>query len=223
MLMLYSGRRRGMLLPSAWDTEWTDLTQVFSDQIPEPAGTGATQIVQQSMGLDRAQSAAYVNRYGGGGYAGLVRTPPQRMQPVPVTPMQPRNPRWTRVGIQTGVNTNTPLLGGDDNRTLVLIQNNEASGGGTLLISVDGPINTATPAFYLNLPPVSQGILIDRETLTNPIYVAWTGTPAAGGVLFYASRTPPPLPYINPTPESYNLIAANAAAAALDYGGFGYD
>jgi hypothetical protein len=100
-------------------------------------------------------------------------------------------PDGSRLPITPTVNPSLQLLGGDANRVFLLIQNNEPSGGATLLISFD-PITTASPGYYLNFGPGGFGILFDQNCPNNPIYAGWSGSPTVGGVLMSASKPVPP-------------------------------
>jgi len=183
MRLLYTGRTASMLLPNQCDPEWMDLARVFSDNVPAPAGIGAAQIAQQALGLSPTAAAQLVSA------AGASSIPIGQLASLATRGLKPatgRGANATRVPISAGVNTLIPLINGDPDRTFILVQNNNASGGANLLVSVDGQINTATPAFYLNLAP-GLGILLDEEVFVNPIYVAWASGTVAGGMILYGS------------------------------------
>lgn len=190
-MLLYTARSEiSTLMPNACDAFWTDLSRVFSDDVPQPAGVGALQIAQQALNLSTADAATLVANAGATNLSGAALrgfAGPAASQVIP----NPRGVNGVRLPIPSNVATQSPLLGGDPSRSFMLIQNNNATGGATLLVSVDGPINTATPAFYMNFPP-QQGLLLDEEILINPIYVAWTTGAIAGAVIFYGSGPPNP-------------------------------
>ena len=187
-MLLYTAKTRlSMLLPNACDPSWTDLSRVFSDQPPGVAGSGALQIAQQALDLSPTDAATLVQAAGATNVSSsaLVSGAVIAKGPIP----NPRGVNGVRLPIPSNVNTILALLNGDVTRSFILIQNNSASTGATLLVSVDGPVNTAIPWAYLNIAG-GQGILLDEEIMTNPIYVAWgTGT-VVGGVIFYGSSLP---------------------------------
>lgn len=190
MRLLYTGRSASMLLPNQCDPDWTDLSRVLSDNVPEPAGLGAMALAQQALGLSPAAAAQLVTA------AGASSLPMARLAAMATsgglgglgsTGLTPRGANATRVPISPNVVTSTAIINGDANRTFIIIQNNNASGGANLLWSVDGPINTATPWAYINLAP-GLGILLDEEIFVNPIYVAWaTSGTVTGGVILFGS------------------------------------
>lgn len=192
--------RWSTLVPGVWEPEWTYTDHVLSDQVPGPAGSGAVQIASRSLNISLGDAANLVANQGeasnlkastlisaavaanqnlfgapgGAGFAGSSASP---------------NPGsyGGRIPIPASVPTQTALLGGDAGRVSLLIQNNNATGGAILLVSVDGPVDTANPAFYLNITPGNQGIVLSENAWTNPIYVAWGSGTVVGGVLFYGS------------------------------------
>lgn len=188
-MRLYGGRSASMLLPNGCDPEWMDLTRVFSDKVPEAAGIGATLTAQQALGLSPTAAAQLVSAAGGSTLP--VTQLAAAAAALALRPaVNPRGANATRIPIPSNVQTAVALVNGDPNRTFVLIQNNNASGGANLLWSVDGAINTATPWAYVNLAP-GLGILLDEEVFVNPIYVAWgSGTVTGGMVLFGSSASP---------------------------------
>lgn len=186
------GSGHSMLVPNTWDVEWTDLTQLpLCDQPPGTPGVGAALMAMQALGLSPEQAAALVTSGQSGSGVSVASLSGALRKTLSATgAAMPSAPIGGRLPIPTTVDPALQLLAGDPGRVFLLIQNNEATGGGTLLISID-PINTATPAYYLNFPPGGNGLLLDENVLGNPIYAGWTGTPAAGGVIFYGSTTPP--------------------------------
>jgi hypothetical protein len=186
MRLLYAVRSASMLLPNQCDPEWMDLSRVFSDNVPQAAGLGAVQLAQQALGLSPTAAAQLVVAAGATSlpYARLAAAAGAGLGSTQVTA---RGANATRVPISPNVVTTTALINGDPNRTFMLIQNNNPSGGANLLFSVDGAINTSTPWAYVNLAP-TLGILLDEEIFVNPIYVAWgTGT-VTGGVILFGSK-----------------------------------
>lgn len=191
--------RWSTLIPGQWEPEWTYTDHVLSDQVPGVPGSGAVQIAARALNLSLGDAANLVaskgeasnlkattilsgaiaanqglfGAPGGPGFAGASANP------LPGS-------YGGRIPIPSTVQTQTALLGGDAGRVSLLIQNNNASGNANLLVSVDGPIDTANPEFYLNLPP-GQGIFMSENAFTNPIYVAWGSGTVNGGVLFYGS------------------------------------
>lgn len=189
-MLLYTARSEiSTLLPNACDAFWTDMSRVFSDNVPQPAGVGAMQIAQDALGLN-AQDAA--NLVSAAGATNVSSTDLTQLRARGGIAPNPRGTGAVRLPLPSNVPTNLPVLGGDPSRSFFLIQNNNGAGGANLLVSVDGPVNTGSPWAYLNFPP-GQGLLLDEEIWTNPIYVAWgTGT-VTGGVIFYGSGNPPPV------------------------------
>lgn len=184
-MLLYTARSQiSTLLPNACDPSWTDLSRVFSDKPPQDAGIGAMQIAQDALGLSAQDAASLVANAGATNVSAesLSLLRPTSGGIIP----NPRGVNGVRLPLPSNVPTNTPILGGDSTRSFFLIQNNNGAGGANLLLSVDGPVNTATPAFYLNFPP-GQGVLLDEEILINPIYVAWGAGTVVGGCIFYGS------------------------------------
>jgi hypothetical protein len=177
-----------MLLPNQCDAAWTDLTRVLSDQVPMAAGLGAMETAQQALGLSPADAANLVAS------GGTLLTAPQLAKSAGSQTRRSvgKATRATRVPIPNNVDTAIPLVNGDENRTFILIQNNNASGGANLLISVDGMIDSTNPQFYLNLQP-TFGILLDEEVFGNPIFVAWGSGTIAGGMIMYGSSAAPPV------------------------------
>lgn len=188
MPSLYPAQPRpSTLIPDQCHPDWTDLTQVLSDQPPGVAGTGAALLAQQALNLSPAAAAALVASTGGTNVsAGTLTNAVYAAMGGPPTAV---GPNATRVPIPSNVNTAQPLIGGDANRTFLLVQNNNAAGGANLLVSVDGQINTATPAFYLNLAP-GLGILFDEAVFGNPLYVAWASGTVAGGTVLFGTSAP---------------------------------
>jgi hypothetical protein len=193
-VFLYEARGRiSTLLPNACDVDWTDLTRVLSDNVPQPAGIGAVQTAQQALGLTASEAATLVSNAGGNSYL-----PPAQLTSVTnlvnasaaaaiAAGVGTRKANGVRLPIGANVSPSTAFLNGDPNRSLLLLQNNNAAGGAPLLFSVDGAINTGTPQFYINLAP-GLGILLDQDVLINPIYVAWGTGAILGGVCLYGSE-----------------------------------
>lgn len=185
------------LVPGVWEPEWTHTDHVLSDQVPGVAGSGAVQIAAQALNLSLGDAAKYVAKNSeasnlksttlisaAAANQGLFGAPGASFAGAGANPLP--GSYAGRIPIPASVVTQTALLGGDSGRVSLLIQNNNASGGANLLISVDGPVDTANPAFYLNLPP-GQGIFMSENAFTNPIYAAWGAGTVVGGVLFYGS------------------------------------
>jgi hypothetical protein len=191
MGLLYAARTASMLLPNQCDPEWMDLSRVFSDNVPEAAGIGASLIAQQALGLSPAAAAQLVSD------AGASSIPSSQLAKARARPRtNARGANATRLPIAASVDTAIALINGDPDRTFMLIQNNNATGGANLLWSVDGQINTATPWAYVNLAP-GLGILLDEEVFINPLYVAWgTGTVVGGMVLYGSSASAGPAPIV---------------------------
>jgi hypothetical protein len=198
--MIYSGQISMLSVPTAYDPQWTELSRVLSDQVPELAGVGAMQIAQQALGLTPQQAAALVVKGGVAGFGAgvgygwaptqlLIQAQKQaeEIAIAKATAQSAKSGSYAgRIPIPGSVITAKALLAGDANRSSLLIQNNEASGGATLYVSIDGPVGSVSPAFVLNLVP-QQGLFQDQNVWTNPIYVAWSTAPAAGGVLFFGT------------------------------------
>jgi hypothetical protein len=191
--MNFSGH--SMLIPIQSDPEWTDTTQILCDQPPGAPGVGAALIAMQALNLSPQQAAALVSSgqaAAAGGPAALSTAVSSALNLMGAANAQARSNGASVNGghlpITISVDPTLQFLAGDPDRAFLLIQNNEAAGGGTLLISMD-PIDTATPAYYLNFPPGGFGLLLDQNVINNPIYAGWAGTPAAGGVLWFGSRT----------------------------------
>ncbi len=189
MFLYQSTRRASTLLPNACDVEWTDLTRVLSDNVPQPAGIGAVQTAQQALGLTEQEAAALVSGAGGNTNiapgALLGATKAANAAAAAVTGIK-GGLTGVRLPIGINVSNSRAFLGGDTGRRFLLLQNNNAAGGANLLWSVDGAIDTTNPQFYVNLAP-GLGILLDQETLINPIYVGWGPGAVLGGVCLYGS------------------------------------
>jgi hypothetical protein len=186
MLLYLATPPASTLLPNQCDIAWTDLSRVLSDNVPQAAGLGAIQIAQQALNLSPSDAAQLVSS---GGNTSPGFTPPHGAAAAVAAPVSgsitPVN--GVRLPIGAGVTTNSAFLNGDKNRGLLLLQNNNSAGNANLLFSVDGPVDTTAPGFYINLAP-GFGILLDQAVLINPIYVAWgPGTVDLGGVCLYGS------------------------------------
>jgi hypothetical protein len=204
MTVLYPNVARwSTLVPGVWDPEWTNTDHVLSDQLPGTPGAGAVRMAAQALNLSlgdaaqlfankgeaKALSATGLISGGGGAGSALTFVPgaiDAAASPSSSPPTANPGSYGGRIPIPPSVQTRVALLGGDAGRVSLLIQNNNASGGANLLVSLDGPIDTANPAFYLNLPP-AQGIVLSTNAFVNPIYVAWGSGTVAGGVLMYGS------------------------------------
>lgn len=189
MLLYESTRRVSTLLPNACDIDWTDLTRVLSDNVPAPAGIGAVQTAQQALGLTLNEAASLVSAAGGNtnvSTAALSHATTVTYAAAAAAAGIGRKANGVRLPIGPNVSTAKAFLNGDANRTFLLLQNNNPVGGANLLFSVDAAIDTANPAFYVNLTP-GLGVLLDQDVLINPIYVAWSGGTATGGVCLYGS------------------------------------
>jgi hypothetical protein len=199
MTTLYPNVARwSTLIPGVWEPEWTATDHVLSDQVPGVAGSGAVQIAARALNLSLGDAAKLVASKGEASNLsattlisaataanqGLFGAPGASFAGAGANPLP--GSYAGRIPIPSSVQTQTALLGGDAGRVSLLIQNNNASGDAVLLVSVDGPVDTANPAFYLNLP-AGQGIFMSENAFTNPIYVAWGSGNVAGGVLFYGS------------------------------------
>src|SRR5215469_3951091 len=197
--MLYRAADPSMLIPDQSQVGWTDLTRVFADETPDPSGVGAVQTASAALGISPASAAALVSSTSAStiSVTQLAAASTQTRSRLTV-----RGANATRVPISPNVVTQTALISGDSARTFLLIQNNNAAGGASLLWSIDGAINTAAPWQYVNLAP-GLGILLDEEVFTNPIYVAWGSGTVTGGVILFGS-------------------GAAAGAAATAGGGAGY-
>lgn len=188
--MLIGRNRASMLIPNTWDTDWTALDRVLSDQPPGVPGAGAALMAMQALGATPAQAAALVNDWqSAGGITNAALANAARAAAA-----QARQPGAAcnagHLPITPTANPEVQLLAGDPDRVSLLIQNNEpATGGATLLISTD-PIQTSTPGYYLNFGPGGFGLLLDMNVWSNPIYAGWSGSPTVGGVIFYGSRAP---------------------------------
>jgi hypothetical protein len=183
---IYAPSDPSMLIPHQAEIGWTDLTRVMSDAVPSPSGIGASQIAQQALGLTPDQAANLVSAAGATALPATALSQYQLKPPAVI----PRGVNATRLPIPSSVNTAIALVNGDPNRSFVIIQNNNATGGANLLVSVDAKIDTTQPWAYLNLLPNSQGILLDQEVMVNPIYVAWGTGAVVGGMILYGSRAP---------------------------------
>jgi hypothetical protein len=182
-------RRASTLLPNACDVDWTDLTRVLSDNVPAAAGIGAVQTAQQALGLTEDEAAALVSHAGGNtnvAAATLVGATKAANAAAAAVTDTAGGLNGVRLPIGVNVSSSRAFLGGDPGRRFLLLQNNNAAGGANLLWSVDGAIDTTNPQFYVNLAP-GLGILLDQETLINPLYVGWGSGAVLGGVCLYGS------------------------------------
>jgi hypothetical protein len=184
---IYAPSDPSMLVPHQAEIGWTDISRVLSDAVPSPSGVGASQIAQQALGLSPDQAASLVAAAGATALPATALSALSQPQPPKVIP---RGVNATRLPIPSTINTSIALVNGDPNRSFVIIQNNNATGGANLLVSVDAKIDTTQPWAYLNLLPNSQGILLDQEVMVNPIYVAWATGTVIGGMILYGSRAP---------------------------------
>lgn len=197
MSQLYPNVARfSTLIPGMWEPEWTETDHVLCDQLPGAPGSGAVAIAARALNLSIGDAANYVANKGeasnlkattliSAAAPGLLGAPGGVFGAAASGVPNPGS-YGGRIPIPASVPTQTALLGGDAGRVSLLIQNNNASGGATLLVSIDGPIDTANPSFYMNLPPL-QGIFMSQNAWTNPIYVAWGAGTVTGGVLVYGS------------------------------------
>jgi len=206
--MYYQGRAVSMVLPNVWEPESTETTRVLADQPPGVAGVGAATLAMQALNLTPAQAASLVSSQGGasvsaGTLTGMVAQSAAAAAPLPIAS------NWTRLPISPTVNSAVQFLGGDPNRALVIIQNNEPTGGATLLVSID-PINSSSTGYVLNFGPGGFGLLLDRNCPSNPIYVGWSGSPTVGGVIMYGSK---------PTKQQATGLTQGNLVAGASYGG----
>lgn len=184
------------LIPGQWEPEWTETDHVLCDQLPGAPGSGAVAIAARALNLSIGDAANYVANKSeasnlqatsliAAAAPGLIGAQGAAFGAAASGVPNPGS-YGGRIPIPPSVPTQTALLGGDAGRVSLLIQNNNASGGANLLVSIDGPIDTANPAFYMNLPPL-QGIFMSQNAWTNPIYVAWGSGAVTGGVLVFGS------------------------------------
>jgi len=189
--------RHSTLIPGVWEPEWTATDHVLCDQLPGTPGSGAVAIAARALNLSIGDAANYVANKSeasnlkattliSAAAPGLLGMPGGAGFAAAGSNIQNPGSYGGRIPIPGSVPTQTALLGGDAGRVSLMIQNNNASGGANLLVSIDGPIDTANPAFYMNLPPL-QGIFMSQNAWTNPIYVAWGSGTVTGGVLVYGS------------------------------------
>lgn len=202
--MYYQGRSNSMLMPNLWEPEATDTGRVMADQPPGVAGVGAATMAMQALGLTADQASTLVNSQGGStanitGAINQANASAQALQ-VPIACLTSRLP------ITPTVDPSLQFLAGDPQRTLLIVQNNEPTGGATLLMSFD-PINSISPAYYFNFGPGGFGLLLDYSCPSNPIYLGWSGSPTVGGVIAYGSK---PVPKTS----SGNVVQANFGRAA---------
>ncbi len=199
-----------MLIPHLWEPEATDTGRVMSDQPPGVAGVGAATIAMQSLGLSASQASTLVNSQGGSSVttSSLTQALNQATAAAPGLPL-PVACNSSRLPITSTVNPALQFLAGDPYRALLIIQNNEPTGGATLLFSFD-PITSASPAYYLNFGPGGFGILLDQNCPSNPIYLGWSGSPTVGGVIMYGSKPVPKQGTQGPP----NVVQATFARAA---------
>lgn len=186
--MYYQGRPVSMLMPHLWEPEATNTVRVMSDQPPGVAGIGAATMAMQALGLTANQASSLVNAAGATTLtpAGLTSALDQsnaaaNSQAPPVAVLTSRLP------ITPTVDSALQFLAGDPYRAILILQNNEPTGGATLLMSFD-PISSASPAYYFNFGPGGFGLLLDRNCPSNPIYLGWSGSPTVGGVIAYGSK-----------------------------------
>lgn len=194
MTVLYPQVARwSTLVPGQWEPEWTHTDRVLSDQPPGAAGVGAAVIASQALNLSAADAANLVASQGGTNVP-VASLTQQTVRAIDAAAMGlaagMQGSYAGRIPIANTVQTAVALLAGDSARVSLLIQNNNASGGAVLLVSVDGAIDTGNPAFYMNLAP-GEGIFMPQNAWTNPIYVAWASGTIAGGVLFYGTNANP--------------------------------
>jgi hypothetical protein len=210
--MYYLGRAP-VLLPNLWDPEATDTGRVMCDQPPGVAGVGAATVAMQALGLTADQASALVNSQGASSVSATTLTNAIN-QTVAAAPGLPLAVACNsgRLPITPTVDSALQFLAGDPYRGLLIIQNNEPTGGATLLVSFD-PITLSSPAYYLNFGPGGFGILLDRNCPSNPIYLGWSGSPTVGGVIMYGSQ-PLPKPAAVPAAPSPAVAQAGYAQAA---------
>ena len=184
-----------MLVPLQCDVEWTDTSSVLSDQPPGKPGVAAALTAVQALNITPDQASTLVSAWQPSSGLSVTQLSTALQQAIAGANTAGGGrllaPNGGRQPVAPNVNPTLPVIAGDQWRAFLLIQNNEASGGATLLISID-PIDTATPAYYLNFAPGGFGILLDQNVLNNPIYAAWSGSAAAGGVIFYGSAMKQP-------------------------------
>lgn len=205
--MFYQGRSPSMLLPHLWEVEATDTGKVMADQPPGVAGVGAATMAMQALGLNADQASTLVNSQGGSSVSSTtLATALNQAASAAPSMLPPVACNASRLPITPTVDSSLQFLAGDPYRVLLIIQNNEPTGGATLLMSFD-PINNVSPAYYFNFGPGGFGILLDQNCPSNPIYLGWSGSPTVGGVIAYGSK---PLPKAQPG----NVVQANFGRAA---------
>ena len=149
------------LIPLAFEVSWTGLREAFNDY-------------PQNFDSDGNLTPVGVE---------AANTPPADGSEAQYVP------------IPYNVPAQTALVAANPNRTFLLIQNNSTAGsGGTapnLLVSYDGPVQTANPQLNLTIYP-GAGIVLDRRVPTNAIYVAWVGAapPFTGGGVLHQGLLP---------------------------------
>jgi hypothetical protein len=184
---MYYTRSVSMLVPNLWEPEATDLDRIMCDQLPGIAGVGAATIAMQALGLSPSQAASLVNSQGGTSVGSAALANALTQGAANASNMVPTACNSSRLPITPTVNPALQFLAGDENRALLIIQNNEPAGGATLLVAFD-PITLASPAYYMNFGPGGFGILLDYNCPSNPIYLGWSGSPSVGGMIMYGSK-----------------------------------
>lgn len=151
-----------------------------------------------------------VNSQGGSsvGASSLTQAINQAAAAAPNLPL-PVACNSSRLPITPTVNPALQFLAGDPYRALLIFQNNEPTGGATLLVSFD-PIDTTSTGYYLNFGPGGFGLLMDQNCPSNPIYLGWSGSPTVGGVVMYGSK---PVPKQG-TQNTNNVVQATFARVA---------
>jgi len=188
--MYYAGASTSMLMPNLWEPEATNTERVMADQPPGVAGIGAATMAMQALNISADQASTLVSGGGNSAVSSVTLTAAlnQAAAAAPQT-APPTASNSSRLPIAPDVDSTLQFLAGDPYRSILLIQNNEPTGGATLLVSFD-PIDLTSPAYYLNFGPGGFGILLDINCPSNQIYVGWSGSPTVGGVMMYGSKPP---------------------------------
>lgn len=197
------GQGVSMLIPLAFEPEWTRINDgVFNDYPPPPPPPPR---------IDPASTAGQI--------AQVIRESVQGV-PVPNGPVDWENPTTAAtIPITALVNTNNPFVNGNKKRNLLIIQNSSEPNDPTTDVAPDLLVSFAArvlpTAGAIRLKP-GVGLILDTIVPRDDVYVMWqggTGTFTTEGTLTQGSHSPN-----GPAP---GLRAAPAFGAGIGYAASG--
>lgn len=180
-----------MLIPQAYDAAWTDLSQPFNYYVsPGDAGTAGTAAGAATGGPAAVASVA--------NFPSFPNAPGDRDWNNPQSAMM----------LQLGPSSSGQVLAANPKRTLLIIQNNSASGGATFWVAFG---QAAVQYGSIALGP-GQSLTLDAAVPRDSVNLLVTGASGlTAGVIVQASYVPPgsaPPPPGNIGAEAWGYVTA---------------